>query len=182
MMPLRNKIVFSLVLLCGLLLIFMMQKHPGNNMIRIEQGGSAPDITLKDLQGNEVRLSDFQGKLVFLNFWATWCPPCRDEMPSIEDLYRSMQGRAFQILAVSVDDDPKQVQGLMQFAGYTFPMFMDENQKAATLYRTTGIPETFLIGPDGTILYKVIGPRDWMDPQMTQIFEQMLAEMDMERP
>ncbi|PIV85131.1 MAG: thioredoxin [Nitrospirae bacterium CG17_big_fil_post_rev_8_21_14_2_50_50_9] len=181
MSSLRKKILIPILFLLGLLLIFMLQKHPGSDMVSIEPGKSAPDFMIKDLKGNAVRLSDFRGKLIFLNFWATWCPPCREEMPSIEDLYRSMQGRPFQILAASVDDDPSQVEGFRKFGGYTFPMFTDQRQEAAALYRTTGVPETFLIGPDGTLLYKVIGPRDWTDPQITGVFEQILSKINTNR-
>ncbi len=180
MSSLRKKILFPLLFLIGLLLVFMLQKRPGSDMVSIEEGKSAPDFMVKGLQGNDVRLSDYRGRLVFLNFWATWCPPCREEMPSIEDLYRSMQGRPFQILAVSIDDDPSQVVGFRQFAGYTFPMFMDKEQKAATIYRTTGVPETYLIGPDGTLLYKIIGPRDWTDPKITKVFDQILSKINTE--
>ncbi len=175
MARLRSKNIVLLLVLFGMIFMMMFQNRPVE-IASIQEGVSAPDFLLKDIEGRDVSLADFRGKLVFLNFWATWCPPCREEMPSMEKLYRTMQGRPFEMLAVSIDDDPKRVERYRSSMEYTFPILMDQNQKVAALYRTTGVPETFLIGPDGTILYKVIGPLDWEDSENLAVIEEILSK------
>jgi peroxiredoxin len=171
----RSKIFLPLLVLFGMIFVLMLQNRPVE-IASVREGGSAPDFLLKDIGGRDVSLADFSGKLVVLNFWATWCPPCREEMPSMQKLYRTMQGRPFEMLAVSIDDDPKRVERFRSTMDYTFPILMDQNQEVAALYGTTGVPETFLIGPDGTILYKVIGPLDWEDPKNLAVIEEILSK------
>ncbi|MBI5560708.1 MAG: TlpA family protein disulfide reductase [Deltaproteobacteria bacterium] len=125
-------------------------------------GSPAMDFTLPNLEGREIRLSDYRGKVVFLNFWATWCKPCEDEIPSMEALYEALKGQPFEIVAVSVDKDGPEV--VSQFAkkyGITFTVLHDPKGTVKDLYKTTGVPETFIIDPNGIIAEKVWGPRDW---------------------
>ncbi len=170
----RTKIIFPLLVVFGLILVYMLQNPYHREIESLTDGRAAPDFVLNDLQGKEVRLSDYRGKLVFLNFWATWCPPCREEMPSMESLYSRFKDRPFQMLTVSIDDDPEQVERFRKAFGYTFPMLFDQDKRVASLYQTTGVPETFLIGPDGTIIYKVIGPYDWENPDTLESIQKIL--------
>ncbi len=125
-------------------------------------GKEAPDFTLPDLQGKMVKLSDFRGKVVFLNFWATWCKPCEEEMPSMQALYNSLKGRDFEMLAVSVDSKGGEVvQEFVDKYRITFPVLHDQDGKVKETYKTTGVPETFIIDQNGVVAEKVWGPRDW---------------------
>lgn len=122
----------------------------------------APNFKLPDINGQKVRLKDYRGKVVFLNFWATWCLTCEEEMPSMEKLYQRFKGKSFEMLTVSIDKDGNQVVApYMKKFGLTFPSLLDPKSKVAQLYRTTGVPETFIINKEGFIVHKAIGPRSW---------------------
>jgi len=128
-------------------------------------GKSAPDFTLKDLSGKPVALSSLRGKVVLLNFWATWCPPCRQEIPSMMLLNKAMEGKPFQMLAVSEDAGGKEaVEGYFKESGTSLPVLLDEDQAVGQRYGLTGVPETFVIGKNGVILKKVVGAMNWNDP------------------
>ncbi|MBI5237227.1 MAG: TlpA family protein disulfide reductase [Deltaproteobacteria bacterium] len=125
-------------------------------------GKPALDFTLPDLAGRPVSLKDYRGKVVFLNFWATWCKPCEEEMPSMQVLYDSLKGRPFEILAVSLDTQGPDVVGkFVQAFRLTFPVLHDRKGAVKEDYKTTGVPETFIIDQNGVIAEKVWGPRDW---------------------
>lgn len=110
----------------------------------------APDFTLKDFDGKDVSLSDFKGKKVFLNFWATWCPPCRGEMPDIEKIYQeNKDNKDFVIIAVNLGEDKGTVKNFMEQNKYNFKGLLDTNQNAGSLYNITAIPTSFFIDSDG---------------------------------
>jgi peroxiredoxin len=128
-------------------------------------GRPAPDFELPSLTGKAVRLTDFRGKVVFLNIWATWCGPCREEMPSMEKLYQALKDDNFEILAVSIDSKGADVVApFAQKYNLTFPILLDQKGSTGSLYGTTGVPETFIIDQRGVIVSKVIGYRNWADP------------------
>lgn len=125
-------------------------------------GFQAPDFTLPDLTGAEHSLSDYRGKVVFLNVWATWCPPCRDEMPSMNRLHEHYAADGLVVLAVAEDEGPQQI--VEEFAsslGLRFPILLDPRGVVPPLFGVTGYPETFLIDRSGKIVRHVIGPADW---------------------
>lgn len=129
-------------------------------------GNPAPDFTLKDLTGREVKLADLKGKVVVLNFWATWCPPCREEIPSMMRLNQAMAGKPFQMLAVSIDEGGQQaVAAYFAQSGTTLPALLDTNQAVSKRYGLTGVPETFVIDKKGVILKKLVGAMDWSHPE-----------------
>lgn len=131
----------------------------------------APDFTLPDLNGNEVSLSDFRGKVVFLNFWATWCPPCRKEMPSMEVLYQRLKDKDFELLAVSLDrQGSSAVEPFIRDYGLTFPILLDLNGDLARTYKVRGIPSTFIVDKEGLIAERVVGARDWSSPDSIEKF------------
>lgn len=141
----------------------------------VQAGKVAPAFTLPDLDGKEHSLSDYKGKVVFLNFWATWCGPCEDEMPSMQTLYRAIGGDDFEILAVSIDEDsPAVVDAYGKKFGITFPILHDRKKKIKEIYKTTGVPETFIIDQNGVIAEKVWGPRDWLTSASTVILRDLL--------
>ncbi|MCM2357028.1 MAG: TlpA family protein disulfide reductase [Geobacteraceae bacterium] len=128
-------------------------------------GNPAPDFTLRDLAGSEVKSADLRGKVVVLNFWATWCPPCREEIPSMMRLNRAMAGKPFQMLAVSIDEGGKAaVEAYFKQSGTMLPALLDTNQAVSKRYGLTGVPETFVIDKKGVILKKIVGTVDWSDP------------------
>ncbi len=142
-------------------------------------GDPAPAFTFPSLDGKTVSLADYKGKVVFVNIWATWCPPCREEMPSMEKLYRQLKGedigKDFEILAISVDSTgAKDVGPFMEKLNLTFPALLDPRGTIQDLYGTTGLPESYIIGRDGIIEKIVIGPLDWTTPQSVQFFRDLL--------
>ena len=133
------------------------------------EGSTAPDFTLKDLNGKEVRLSDLRGKIVVLNFWATWCPPCREEVPSLMRLNQAMAGKQFQMLAVSQDEGGKEaVEAYFKKSSNSLPALIDSDQKVGKRYGLTGVPETFIIDKNGIILKKIVGGLDWSSPEIVR--------------
>lgn len=107
------------------------------------------DFELEDLNGNKVALSDFKGKKVFLNFWATWCPPCKAEMPDIEKLYQETKNTELVILAINVGEDKKTVQDFIKDKGYNFPVLLDVKGEISQMYQVTGIPTSYFIDTEG---------------------------------
>lgn len=107
------------------------------------------DFELEDLQGNKVSLSDFKGKKVFLNFWATWCPPCKAEMPDIEKYYQETKGTDIVILAVNVGDDKNTVESFIRDKGYNFKVLLDTTGEVSQLYQVAGIPTSYFIDTEG---------------------------------
>lgn len=141
----------------------------------LQIGEMAPDFTFPDLDGNMVTLSSLRGKVVFINIWATWCPTCIEEMPSMEKLYQRMKGREFEILAVSIDVLGEQVvRPFMQKYELTFPALLDNQGTIKKLYATTGVPESFVLDKEGRIVYKAIGPRDWSTQEFIEFFENLI--------
>lgn len=165
-----KKIIFAvLILLTATIVGCSRQEEP------VVEGKVAPDFTLKDLAGRQVRLSDFRGKVVFLNFWATWCPPCREEIPSMVRLNRIMDGKSFQMLAVSIDEGGKDaVDNFLKNSGTMLPALLDTNQSISKRYGTTGVPETFILDKKGVIVKKVVGGMDWSDPQVVAFFNEIM--------
>ena len=121
----------------------------------------APVFTLKDLNGEDVSLSSLRGKLVFLNFWATWCGPCRVEMPSMQVMYESLDGYNFEILAVDLQESERTVKNFIEKEGFTFPVVLDKNGRVGAQYGARSIPTTYLIDIDGNAVGFLIGSRRW---------------------
>ncbi|WP_213194809.1 TlpA disulfide reductase family protein [Desulfuromonas sp. AOP6] len=129
---------------------------------RVVVGSVAPDFTLKNLDGESVSLSQFRGKVVFLNFWASWCPPCREEMPSMERLNEVFGSSDFVMLAVNVEDDgQRSVPEWLKKNPYTFPILLDPQGQEKMRYGVTAIPETFLINKKGVVVDRFLGAYDW---------------------
>ena len=119
--------------------------------------GKAEDFTLVDLSGNEVSLSDFRGKKVFLNFWATWCPPCKAEMPEIEKIYQETKDDDFVILSVEIGEPLNTVKTFIEKNKYNFKVLLDLDQSVATTYGITAIPTSYFIDEEGNIISKQVG-------------------------
>jgi len=143
----------------------------------IKGGKKAPNFYLEDLQGKKWELKHFKGKVVFLNFWATWCGPCKDEMPSMEELYKQFKDKDFVFLALSVDyAGVKPVKDFIEKHRYTFPVLIDPKCETLDLFEVKGIPTTFLIDKKGIIIGKAIGPRDWKRSEAVSIVNLLLEK------
>lgn len=126
----------------------------------IENGDQAPDFTLKTLDGESMKLSDFRGKKVIVNFWATWCPPCREEMPELQSYYKKHQDEDITVLGVdltSTEQNKSDVAPFVEKVGTTFPIVLDEKGDVAATYEVTGYPTSYFIDEQGVIQYKLVG-------------------------
>lgn len=148
-------------------------------------GAEAPDFVARDRAGTEVGLDAYRGDVVLLNIWATWCAPCREEMPSMQRLYEAIDDPDFRVVAVSVDAEIRGALGYLgrpggdveAFAdelGLTFDILRDPSGEIGEIYQTTGLPETFLIGRDGVIYRKVAGGTLWDAPQYQELVQRLL--------
>lgn len=137
----------------------------------------APDFALPDLQGNIRRLSDFQGRVVLLNFWATWCPPCRAEMPSMETLYQTYHDQGFEILAVSSDvQGAAIVQPFMQGYALSFPALLDTTGRVNSRYGVRSIPTSYVLDRRGRVVSRELGARNWANAEARALIASLLNE------
>ena len=142
---------------------------------RFETPIDAPDFTLPLLGGDEAKLSDYKGNVVFLNFWATWCPYCRQEREALQATYNKYKDQGFVLLSVSIDrTDPESVQKYLTEHKLTFPNFHDRNNTVAGEYGVRGVPATYFIDRQGKVLGGVIGPRPWDSKEVHALIEAFL--------
>lgn len=149
-----------LVLLCALAL------PAGAEELKRWGGGPTPPLELVDLEGKRHRLADYRGSAVVVNFWATWCVPCRDEMPSLERLRASLEGQRVVILAVNLAEPDSRVRKFLDAVPVRFPILMDREAAVAKAWQAKLLPATYVIGPDGAIRYRHLGELDWSKPQV----------------
>jgi peroxiredoxin len=172
----RKTLSISAVILLVILLVVIScgrKATPPEAGTKAAVGAAAPDFVLKSVDGKDIRLSDYRGRVVLLNFWATWCPPCRSEMPSIESLSRKMNGYDFAVLAVSIDGfETSQLKNMISPNHYSFTVLHDPEQKVADIYLITGIPTTYIIDKDGVIIDKSVGAEYW---DSTDRIEQLMS-------
>jgi cytochrome c biogenesis protein CcmG/thiol:disulfide interchange protein DsbE len=136
-----------------------------------------PDFSLKDLTGKKVEIKQYKGKIIFLNFWATWCGPCKEEMPSLEVLHRQFKGDNFVLLTISVDyEGLKPVREFLDKQHYTFPVLLDPNGETLDLFEVKGIPITFIIDKRGRVIGRAIGPRDWKSPEVFSLINILIQK------
>ena len=133
----------------------------GAQQLRPWSGGATPPLALQDLAGSRHALEDYRGKVVLINFWATWCEPCRAEMPSINKLRAALAGQPFAVLAVNLAETEPRIRRFMEQVPLDFPVLLDRDSAVAKDWRARVLPASFLVGPDGRIRYAVIGEYDW---------------------
>jgi cytochrome c biogenesis protein CcmG/thiol:disulfide interchange protein DsbE len=151
----------------------------GPDVQRVEVGARAPDFRAIDLAtGDSVSLRErYRGAVTLVNVWATWCVPCRVEMPAMERLYQSLAPQGFRIAAVSIDEgSPEGVQAFGQELGLSFDILQDRSTKVQQIYQTTGVPESFLLNRGGLIVKRVIGAHDWNSAVNRALIERLLDE------
>lgn len=151
------------------------KKHPGFERGVVQVGDEAPNFTLRDLTGNVMSLSQLRGKVVLLNFWATWCGPCRVEMPAMEQLYRTLPRKEFEILAVSTDPQGTAVtRPFQREMGLTFPILHDSEYRVGLTYGARTIPITFMVDRRGIVRQKIFGARDWDSPEARDLIHELM--------
>jgi peroxiredoxin len=166
----RKWVILGVIVLgAGFLLTFTRSQVPTSR--------PAPDFLLPDVQGQVVRLSQLKGKVVMLNVWTTWCPPCRKEMPTMETLYRRLKGADFVMLAASQDiDGQTTVLPYVKEGGFTFPVLLDVRGEVGKKYGVTGYPETFIIDRQGNVVYHHIGYNDWAQAAMETALRRLIDQ------
>jgi len=157
-----------------------------DRFLPVEVGTEAPDLVATDLDGRPVSLADLRGEVVLLNVWATWCPPCREEMPSMQRLAEQLGPEGLRVVAVSIDAAPGRrdpggreggdVRAFAEEYGLTFDIWRDPEGRVQQVYRTTGVPESFVIDRSGTIIKKVIGATEWDSPANIELIRMLLKE------
>lgn len=171
-------IVGAIVLLLALTLAAATH-FLGDELFPVSVGMEAPPITGKTLDSaaRQKSLADYKGKVVLLNIWATWCGPCREEMPSMEKLYKEFGPQGLEIVAVSVDDPgtEKQIREFVKEYALTFEILHDPDKKTAQRYQVTGYPESFIIGKEGTIRRKVFAAADWSSETNRTLIRELLG-------
>jgi DsbE subfamily thiol:disulfide oxidoreductase len=146
------------------------------NLQEISDHSAAPQFTLPNLKGGKVGLKDFRGKLLMLNFWASWCIPCREEMPAMERLYQRHKDQGFVILGVNVKDNKKSALSFVRELNITFPIGFDPNGEVGLLYGAWGLPTTYLIDAKGIALARAWGPADWYSPGARELIKKILEQ------
>jgi thiol-disulfide isomerase/thioredoxin len=136
---------------------------------------SPRDFSLSVLEGETKSLSSYKGKVVFLNFWATWCGPCRVEMPSMEAVYNKFSDKGLEMLAVNCDEDNAAVRSFIKNEGFSFPVLLDLDGKVSANYGIQSIPTTFLVDRDGMIILRLVGSIDWNTPKIHAALESLLS-------
>lgn len=152
------------------------QQH-GARLVVFNRPLPAPGFELKDPDGAPVRLADLRGRFVLLNFWATWCPPCVKEMPSMERLAGEMADAPFTVLGISLDaEGAAKVKPFLARIGVTFPIALDPESEVADAYGANDLPSTFFIDPKGRVVLAAKGERDWADPELVDYLHEVMAE------
>lgn len=160
---------------CCLIVVFtILAIVSGNDLTLATTGPVADDFTLNDIDGQRITLSEFRGKMVLLNFWATWCVPCRAEMPSLNNLYLALKDKGLVVLAISVDTSEKSVRSFIAEKKIAFPVLIDKDKEVYfDKYALFGLPVTILI-KDGIIVEKVMGEREWDSQEMKEKIVKLL--------
>jgi len=144
------------------------------NLEAMKDNTPTPDFTLSTPEGRKISLKDFRGKIVFLNFWASWCTPCREEMPAMEKLYQEFRGQNFVVLAVNVQDRKQDAVSFVKEMKINYPIAIDPDGQVGLLYGAWGLPTTYLIGPKGEGLARVWGPANWYGPAARKLIKELV--------
>jgi peroxiredoxin len=149
---------------------------PAQTMTPVADRPAAPDFALKDADGKLYRLSENRGKVVLVNFWATWCPPCRREMPSMQRAWAQLKGENFEMLAINVGEDEDTIFGFTFSTGVelTFPILLDRDAQAIKAWPVIALPTSFVVDPQGRIAYRAVGGREWDDPELLKKIRELM--------
>ncbi len=159
----KLRLIKSLIVPLTLLFTLCAQAEPLHEVAGRPQ---ASDFSLPDMDGKMHRLAGYRGKVVIVNFWATWCPPCRFELPSMEKAYAIFKEKGVVMLAINVGEDSDTIFSFTADYPVTFPLLLDKSGDVINNYPVIGLPTSFIINPQGQIVYRVIGSREWTDPEL----------------
>ena len=141
-------------------------QQAGKGLTQLPDRPQAPDFVLADIDGNQYRLSDYRGQVVIVNFWATWCPPCRAEMPSMQRAWQQLEKEGILMLGINVGEDEDTIFQFTANYPVEFPLLMDQDSRVINQWPVRGLPTTFVMSPEGKITYRAIGGREWDDPDL----------------
>jgi len=161
------RLLLMSILLCCATLSTAQQLKPWS-------GGTTPALALRDVEGRLHRLEDYGGKVVLVNFWATWCEPCREEMPSMNRLRASLAGRPFEVLAINLAESEGRIRRFKEQVPLDFAVLMDRDSTVARAWQARVLPISFLIGPDGRIRYSVVGEIDWTQDRVRRLVVELM--------
>ena len=173
-MVLSPRATWSGAVIAVLLAVMLYRVVPYLETHNVAVGDKAPDFDLTDDNGQGVSLSDFHGKYVLLNFWATWCPPCVEEMPSLSVLHERLKDLGLIVLGVSVDESQEEYERFLKRSRLTFPTVRDPERSVSSRYGTVKYPETYLIDPEGVVIRKYINWQDWNRPDIVNYLSSLL--------
>ncbi len=164
--------------LSGLLLLCVAGATIASSLTAIDHPGSAPSIRLSDRAGADFDLGDHAGRVIMVNFWATWCPPCLEEMPSMQELHGLLEGRDFTMVAVNVGEDAEDVNRFVAAfdSPLDFHLLVDPDLRVVKSWPVFGLPSTFIIDRAGMLRYKAVGERNWSAPEIVELLENLLEE------
>ena len=143
-----------------------LAQEAGKGLTKLDDAPSPPDFLLNDLDGNQYQLSDYRGQVVIINFWATWCPPCRDEMPSMQRAWEQLEKEGIFMLGINVGEDEDTIFQFTADYPVEFPLLMDSDSSVINQWPVRGLPTTFVVDPNGQIVYRAIGGREWDEPEL----------------
>lgn len=156
-------------LLAAVLVLFSLPsaaQQAGAGLTRLADAPLAPDFSLLDIDGAVYRLSDYRGRVVIVNFWATWCPPCREEMPSMQRAWEQLRAEGILMFGINVGEDEDTIFQFTADYPVDFPLLMDSDSSVTGMWPVRGLPTTFVIDPAGRLVYQAIGSREWDDPAL----------------
>ena len=174
-MTARGEAAAKVTLLGFVCLFVLFFSRPPGQLRAPGLGEQVPSFTLRKGDGQVVSLADFKGKIVVLNFWATWCAPCIEEMPSLNRLAERYAGKGVEIVAISVDEDPEAYQNFLSKNQIRFLTLRDPSRRISEQYGTFKLPESYVISREGRLLNKIIGAADWSAAEMLSYFEGLLT-------
>jgi peroxiredoxin len=168
-------LVIVLAVLAAVGALFFAGQQGGKRAAPVREGDPAPEFRLTALNGQTVSLASLRGKVVMVHFWATWCPPCVEELPVLDQMYRSLFGSDLEVLAVSVDEGgPEGVGAFIQRNRISLPVLRDPDHAVANSYGTFKFPETYLVDRQGVVRKKIIGALDWSRPEAAALVRELL--------
>jgi peroxiredoxin len=171
------RVASAFVFLAFIAFIVLAGCERSADKVELLEGQSPPPFELRDINGNMWRLSDLKGSVVLVNFWATWCPPCRQELPSLQRLMeKTMDYPDFTILSILFNDDPFKAAAMLDANGYRFSMLKDPGGSVSKSYGLTGVPETYIIDKKGVLRKKIIGPMEFDAPNVIGYIKGLIEE------
>jgi len=172
----KNSIRTAAVVAAVVAVAFGYVRLAQNKGYALRKGSAAPGFDLPSLDGKAVDLASYRGKVVVLNFWATWCPPCVAEMPSLERLHRTLGPEGLAVVTISTDEDEAALRAFVKEHALTLPVLRDPGGRGpASAYHTTGYPETFVLDRSGALLQHTVGPAEWDSAQALDYFRGLLG-------